>query len=758
MIYYVLYSGTLEKSFKIFLIIVNSVIFSFSLKAEHIVSGTMYYEYLGPGTVPNTNMYEITMRLFTDCNIDKRIEPNLEIGIYKGTPGNYTFVTKRTAFLGGSPRTTQELGNCALLLSNICVGLATYTFREELPISSSNYLIAYQRCCRNMTITNILDPGRTGSTIYMEITPESQKLKNSSPKFDNVPPLVACVNEPLHMDLKGIDTENDSFTYELCAPLTGGGPRGSGGTSGDPNDCLGITPNPQLCIPTLKEVTFANANFTPSKPFPSTSPVLINNGILTAAPTTIGQYIFGVCVKEYRNGMLLSIQRRDIQLNFAICNIVIKASVKNATVQNNTANFTFCDPGNKFKIINESSDTLYIKNTNWEFIGPKGNVLRSDSFHFNEVLSDTGIYTGKLILNKGNRCADSLSLRIKVGAKVTSSISTISPIDTCSLGPFTFTPGTALPSTAEWDFGDGTKSGQLNNVIHSYTKPGSYIIKLKVSNEPQCSTEITKTIRLFPVPQNVSLKNVDSLLCYPSNIVLGINELADSTYTYQWTLSNGKSYLGVNPSVPVIASGNFKIKLTILSPTGCQLTRDFAQTFKAYDKPKALFTTNGTKFDLKSADLILTNKSTNATNYYWSLGDQSVSSDKDVKHTYVKPGNYIITLKVSNQNGCTDSATTSIKVGEIQDIFVPNIFTPNGDGVNDIFRPEITRSDILQFELIVLNRWGDIVFSSQDPTLSWNGSNSLGRPAPSGVYVYQIKISLPEEATKIVKGSVTLIR
>ena len=162
--------------------------------AEHIVSGVMYYEYLGPGSLVNTNLYQITLKLFTDCNIDKTIESNVDIGIYKGSPGSYSFVLKRSAFLGGSPSYSDFTGSCSSLLRNVCVGAATYVTNVELPETSGNYLIAYQRCCRNMTISNILDPGRTGSTILMEITPESFRTKNSRPKFESNLPTISCLN------------------------------------------------------------------------------------------------------------------------------------------------------------------------------------------------------------------------------------------------------------------------------------------------------------------------------------------------------------------------------------------------------------------------------------------------------------------------------------------------------------------------------------------------------------------------------------
>lgn len=748
----------MKKTLKIFLILNFCFFTAIGLRGEHIVSGVMYYEYLGQGSAVNTNLYQITLRLFTDCNIDKTIEGNVDIGVYKGSPGNFSFVLKKTAFLGGTPFNSDFSGSCSALLRNVCVGAATYVTNIELPETSGNYLIAYQRCCRNMTISNMLDPGRTGSTILMEITPESFRAKNSSPKFDSNLPIVACINEPLLLDLGGSDAENDSVAFELCAPLTGGGPRGSGGTSGDPNDCLGITPNPQNCVPTLKEVSFAG-NFNLNSPFPSITPILISNRRLQATPNTLGQYTFGICVKEYRNGILMSVQRRDIQINFSACNITIKAAIQSATVQNNVATLTHCDRLLPFKITNLSTDTTYIKKVNWEFTGPKGNQIVSDSFHFAKILSDTGVYTGKMVLNRGNQCSDSIMLQIMVGQKINSDISTLLPLDTCSLGPFTFVqPGTPLPKFASWDFGDGFKTNTITNISHAYSMPGTYTVKLIVANDATCNTELRKVIKLYPIPADPVLSISDTLVCYPGLFKLGLSDLADSNYLFTWSLSDNRVFQGPAPTISISKAGNLAVKLNIASPSGCKKDKDFGTIIKVAEKPKAAFTANETQFTLKDPTIFLKNESVNANKYLWNFGDIKTSEEINPSHTYDKSGNYRILLQAFSANGCGDSAILAIRVGENTDFFIPNIFTPNGDGLNDIFKPELGKNSITAFSMTVFNRWGMEVFNSNDPNIGWDGSNRKGKSAPTGVYVYQILFSAESEATKLVKGSVTLIR
>ncbi len=750
----------MKKRFKYFLILFSTIIFNNILSAEHIVSGVMYYQCVGKGSAPNTNTYEFTLRLFTDCNIVMNFENSVEIGIYKGTPGNYQYDRKENAFLSSNPETANFNGSCATLLNNICVGVATYTFRvDDLPIISENYLIAYQRCCRNMTISNILDPGRTGSTIMMELTPESQRPCNSSPKFDKTPQLIACVNEDLVMDLKGIDSENDMITYELCSPLSGGGPRGMSGVGGNPQECLGISPNPATCVPPLEEIKYSTGVYTALSPFPSSVPITLVDGVLKARPSMLGQYIFGVCVKEYRGGLLMSVQRRDIQINFAQCNITIKAAIKAISIQNGLAIVSNCDPAAPFKIINESMDTSYIKKVYWEFNSPKGLKITDSAFHFSKILNDTGTYLGKLIINRGNNCSDSLNIQITNGSKPFFDLNPI--YDSCSLNPIEFsTPIRAdAPIFYKIDYGDGITEESLPKLkfSHTYSKPGVYQLHVIGSNASQCTIDITKAIRLFPTPTNPTLKFLDSILCYPGNFKLALNELADSSYTYAWVLSDGRKFSGPTPSVPVTGPGNFTVSLTVSSPSGCKSVINFTQNFSGVEKPIANFSVVDNNLTIRNPLLELINTSQKADEYKWDFGDNIFSSLQNTNHTYTRPGKFIVKLVVTNILGCRDSTSQIIMVGDLSDVFVPNVFTPNGDGVNDVFSPS-GLLNLSNYELSIFNRWGDLVFISLDPDIGWEGRNQSSQSLPIGVYVYQIKFSLVDQATKVVKGSVTLIR
>ncbi|MCS7074809.1 MAG: gliding motility-associated C-terminal domain-containing protein, partial [Bacteroidia bacterium] len=142
--------------------------------------------------------------------------------------------------------------------------------------------------------------------------------------------------------------------------------------------------------------------------------------------------------------------------------------------------------------------------------------------------------------------------------------------------------------------------------------------------------------------------------------------------------------------------------------------------------------------------------STNATEWLWIFGDGMTSSLQNPTHRYEFSGNYQVTLIAKNAIGCVDTVTKGIYNIVEPQLEIPNVFTPNGDGINDQFviRYRGTKS----YTLVVLDRWGKQLWSSNDPNTHWDGTNN-GNPAVEGVYYYVLKIG-----DKTYNGNITLLR
>ncbi len=119
----------------------------------------------------------------------------------------------------------------------------------------------------------------------------------------------------------------------------------------------------------------------------------------------------------------------------------------------------------------------------------------------------------------------------------------------------------------------------------------------------------------------------------------------------------------------------------------------------------------------------------------WQFGDGNVSTLYSPQHSYESSGEYNVTLSVVNDIGCTDTITQKIKSPFI--IYIPNSFTPNGDGKNDSWGP--VHNGMIEYSLQIINRWGEDIFNSDNPDLFWDGKDITGKVCPLGVYTYIVK-------------------
>ncbi|MCB0790069.1 MAG: gliding motility-associated C-terminal domain-containing protein, partial [Flavobacteriales bacterium] len=158
------------------------------------------------------------------------------------------------------------------------------------------------------------------------------------------------------------------------------------------------------------------------------------------------------------------------------------------------------------------------------------------------------------------------------------------------------------------------------------------------------------------------------------------------------------------------------------------------------------------------------NTTQNADHYSWTFDELGGSSAFSPVFLFPEkfPGTYEVCLvAVQDPFDCTDTLCQMVEIEDVLFTYVPNSFTPDGDGVNDLFFMSSNIPDFLSFELLVFDRWGEVIFDTEDPFEGWNGSygNSGDTPVQDGVYVW--KIRLQQRTTGAIReltGHVTLIR
>jgi len=150
------------------------------------------------------------------------------------------------------------------------------------------------------------------------------------------------------------------------------------------------------------------------------------------------------------------------------------------------------------------------------------------------------------------------------------------------------------------------------------------------------------------------------------------------------------------------------------------------------------------------------NLSEDADNWLWVFPDTTFSIDLNPVHQFPEEGDYEVKLITYNNSGCVDSISYVIRVSEPLALFYPNAFTPNGDGLNDYFKP--LGASLAEYDLNIYNRWGQVIFSG-DELSAWDGREKPdGKLAPNGVYVFRIELKDERFEKKVITGRVTLIR
>lgn len=732
---------------------------------RHIIGGSITYECLGGGD------YEFTLTLYRDCNCTNcaELDPVASIGIYKCPDGSCSGMTQ-SSYIHRLSINLDEIKAVGapdypcLIPPNVCTQQGVYKFKLSeygisLPISEDSYHISYQRCCRNVTINNIIRPQDMGATYTIEITPEGQKVCNNSPVFDNFPPTVICNDNEILFDHSATDKDGDQLVYEFCSPLRGGGPLLNGAAA---VSCEGAIPTP-ACPPPYDYVTFVAPLYSPGNPMGGDPVVTINpiSGYITGKPNRLGQYVVGVCVSEYRDGVLLSKVFRDFQFNVANCDPIVVADVeKDAVINDQEYLINSCGEFD-INFINRSFQRAAINTYEWSF-DINGTISKYGDWSPTVRFPGVGNYKGQLILNPNTDCGDTANINVVIYPDITADFEY--EYDTCVSGPVAFTDlsvtGGDRLTAWEWDFGDGI-SNQLRNPNHLYKKPGDIPVSLTVTDNNQCKDKITKTIKYYPVPSLIVIAPSDFTGCVPASIFFdNLSFPIDNTYDIYWDFGDGGSSDAISPTHLYENTGVYTVAVDITSPIGCQTDTTFYNLIEILDSPQADFTYSPEMPTNLSPDLSFYDQSVGlVAGWEWDFGDGERDFSSNPIHSYPDSGQYTVQQVVVHPNGCRDTAYQIIDVTPEVRYFLPNAFTPNYDGKNEAYKGVGQLDGISKFEMTIWNRWGEMVFETQDPQKGWNGlQGSDGQPAPAGIYVVKVNFIGPRGAPFEYQTFATLIR
>jgi gliding motility-associated-like protein len=730
------------------------------LEARHIVGGEITYECKGGG------IYEFTMKIYRDpFGGGAFFDDPAAIAIYRcgvSTPCGSLNPVNAYLTLNVPVQQVKEIENptypCLTVPPNIRVEEGIYRFTVNLPPSTENYHIVYQRCCRNNTINNIYNPEDTGASFNVEITTLAQQLCNSSPVFTGFPPTVICVGEPINFLHDATDPDGDQLVYSFCAPVKGGGPILNGPAV---TGCNGVIPTPP-CPPPFPPVDYILPTYSPTAPLAGDPVVSIDpvTGLITGIPEVQGQFVVGVCVSEYRNGQLLSVIRRDFQFNVTSCQATVVADIqKDETIGFKSFLINSCGE-NTIRFQNRSYQTQNIFGYQWTFDVGGQPVMSTDK---DPVITfpGPGQYSGKLLVNPNSNCSDSATIFVNVFPSIDADFGFV--YDTCVAGEVAFTDlsqtGSGIMTNWSWTFGDGTSSSQ-QNPSHLYASPGNKPVTLRVRDINACTDSITRIVPWFPVPPLLIIQPSAYQGCQPASIFFNnLSSPIDSTYTLNWTFGDGATGGAISPNHIYTEPGIYTITLEVISPIGCRTEAIFSDLIVIEPSPIAAFSFSPTTLSNLNSEVRFTDLSSGASTWFWQFDNKGTSKLPNPVFVFPDTGLQQVILTVTHPSGCQDTAMALLDVVPEVRYHMPNAFSPNGDGRNDFFIGRGLTDGMKDFRLIILNRWGEQIFETEDPQRGWDGTYpGSDRIAPPGVYVWLLTYADSRGNRFELKGFATLLQ
>ena len=559
------------KSFAVMLIFLFTALVD--LGATHIVGGDMRYRRLGRDT------FEISLTIRRDCQFglpEARFDDPAVVGIFDPRTGAFLrdFGTNGRLIMTFDKDDTLKntfVSDCGFEGTQVCVQEATYRAKIRLPFRQGGFMLAYQRCCRNQTLANIEDPLETGSTYLVEITEEAHLSGNSSPVFVQWPAIYICANLPLDFDHSAVDIDGDSLVYRLITPKTG---------------ATRDRPMPQPpAAPPYRDVDFKPPfglnNLLGGDPLA----IDLNTGRLTAVPNAVGQYLVGIVVEEYRNGVLISRVVRDFQYNVRICSDPPRADFNTGDYNCNSLTVDF---------VNTSSPAA--TGFEWFFNYPdQSPAFRSTEVNPSFTFPAEGVYDVRLVaIRNTDRCANEITKKVSVfETEVTADFNV--RVKECLVdgkvmvefedASFIGNSGTVF-STFEWSVTqNGVTQVFTNNPGVLNLDPADFSVTLVATAENGCFGSVTKFVPYSEIELTpdfgVKIADCDSdkRLSLSATDLTTQNNPTFNIVARKWTISYpDTSFMAFGETVDiVIPNTSFTITLDVEADNGCTgtITKDF---------------------------------------------------------------------------------------------------------------------------------------------------------------------------------------
>ena len=292
-----------------------------------------------------------------------------------------------------------------------------------------------------------------------------------------------------------------------------------------------------------------------------------------------------------------------------------------------------------------------------------------------------------------------------------------------------------------------------------------------------CSLDATDSVEILIDALPVAFLNVvNASGCAPFTAEFILNTDIGVNFEYDYECDGVVDFEGgnMNPTYTYNSPGLYDVCVTVITATGCESTITTSGLVEVYPVPTAGFSPSPSTTSEISPIIQFYDESFGAETYIWLFGDgdsiSGLGSDvinltntngtvQDPEHFYGSVGTYSVTQIVTNIYGCIDQITSAVTILPEQTLFVPNSFSPNGDGKNDFFIPQGVGIDNENFEMLIFNRWGEVIFETHSLNQPWDGkAKGNQKIAETDVYIWLIRTNNVFGNNIEYKGHVTLLK
>ncbi|MBL4710878.1 MAG: PKD domain-containing protein [Flavobacteriales bacterium] len=437
---------------------------------------------------------------------------------------------------------------------------------------------------------------------------------------------------------------------------------------------------------------------------------------------------------------------------------------------NNSVSFTYKDSAGCYPYpVQFTNNSMFngVASFIWNF-GDGTTSTDVDPLH---VYDSNGYFNVSLEMNTTSGCIEAINSTIDSAIHISLDLSTnevgfiVDQTTGCAPVEIQFTDTSIFEGSAQfkWFFGDGDSSN-LQNPVHVYENDGFFDVQLILTTTEKCVDTIETT---KPSLIETDLRFSDNVVdfdffpkegCPPLTVQFSDSSFAGGNIEYFWDFNDGGLSNDQNPTNTYLDTGEYTVGLLIITSGRCKdtLNKLSGESIRVLPEPSAQINASDSALTLKEALFNFNNAGSEfvASSKYLINGNE-VGQSEVLDYQFTDTGHFQVSYIATNSFGCSDTSSAEVFVFDEFQFIIPNVFTPNGDEVNDQFK--MLSCGVYDYQIRIFNRYGDELFHSNSLNINWEG-RVAGKLANSGTFFYTIRIKDFKGKFLDYNGSVLLLR